>query len=95
MIWMPRFAYERGYGTGQVWLAHEMGHSFGLPHSSGPYRETYDSDWDPMSDGSVCSPSHVLYGCVGVFTNSYHMASFWAGSRLRASTRPRRPPTRT
>ena len=73
MIWMPRFAYERGYGTGQVWLAHEMGHSFGLPHSSGPYNQIYDSDWDPMSDGSVCSPSHVLYGCVGVYTNSYHM----------------------
>jgi M6 family metalloprotease-like protein len=73
MIWMPRFAYEPGNGTGQVWLAHEMGHSFGLPHSSGPYNQTYDSDWDPMSDGSVCSPSHVLYGCVGVYTNSYHM----------------------
>jgi M6 family metalloprotease-like protein len=73
MIWMPRFSYERGYGTGQVWLAHEMGHSFGLPHSSGPYNQTYDSDWDPMSDGSVCSPAHSTYGCVGVYTNSYHM----------------------
>jgi M6 family metalloprotease-like protein len=73
MTWMPRFAYERGYGTGQVWLAHEMGHSFGLPLSSGPYNETYDSDWDPMSDGSVCSPAHVAYGCVGVHTNAYHM----------------------
>jgi M6 family metalloprotease-like protein len=73
MTWMPRFAYERGYGTGQVWLAHEMGHSFGLPHSSGPYNQTYDSDWDPMSDGSVCSPAHNAYGCVGVYTNSYHM----------------------
>jgi hypothetical protein len=50
-----------------------MGHSFGLPHSSGPYAETYDSDWDPMSDGSVCSPSHAKYGCVGVYTTSYHM----------------------
>jgi M6 family metalloprotease-like protein len=74
MTWMPRFAYERGNGTGQVWLAHEMGHSFGLPHSSGPYNnQTYDSDWDPMSDGSVCTPSHVRYGCVGVYTTTYHM----------------------
>jgi M6 family metalloprotease-like protein len=76
MIWIPRFAYEPGSGpngTGQVWIAHEMGHSFGLPHSSGPYGETYDSDWDPMSDGSVCSPSDARYGCVGVYTTTYHM----------------------
>ena len=31
--------------------AHEMGHGFGLPHSSGPYDETYDSFWDVMSGG--------------------------------------------
>lgn len=73
MIWIPRFAYERGNGTGQVWIAHEMGHAFGLPHSSGPYNQTYDSDWDPMSDGSVCSPAHSTYGCVGVYTTTYHM----------------------
>jgi len=29
--------------------AHEMGHGFGLPHSSGPYADTYDSKWDVMS----------------------------------------------
>ena len=76
MTWMPRFAYEPGSGvngTGQVWLAHEMGHAFGLPHSSGPYSDPYDSDWDPMSDGSICSPPHAQYGCVGVYTISYHM----------------------
>src|SRR5215203_5502845 len=33
--------------------AHEMGHSLGLPHSSGPYQATYDSRWDPMSGGYV------------------------------------------
>jgi len=26
-----------------------------------------------MSDGSVCSPPHPTYGCVGVYTNTYHM----------------------
>jgi M6 family metalloprotease-like protein len=31
--------------------AHEEGHSLGLPHSSGPYAETYDSRWDVMSYG--------------------------------------------
>ena len=40
-------------------LAHEMGHAFGLQHSSGPYGQddppfsptTYDSGWDVMSGG--------------------------------------------
>lgn len=36
--WAGRWAY-----------AHEMAHTFGLPHSSGPYGATYDSKWDLMS----------------------------------------------
>lgn len=34
-------------------LAHEMGHGFGLPHSSGPYGQVYDSKWDVMSNSYV------------------------------------------
>lgn len=34
-------------------LAHEMGHGFGMPHSSGPYSATYDSRWDIMSNAWV------------------------------------------
>ena len=33
-----------------VW--HETGHTFGIPHSSGPYGAVYDSRWDVMSDAS-------------------------------------------
>jgi N-acetylneuraminic acid mutarotase len=33
--------------------AHEEGHSLGLPHSSGPYGQTYDSRWDIMSNSYV------------------------------------------
>ena len=52
-------------------LAHEMGHAFGLPHSSGPYDKVYDSSWDVMSGGVSCTPSDE-FGCAGVHTISYH-----------------------
>jgi len=42
--------------------AHESGHGFGLPHSSGPYGQTYDSDWDVMSRGR--GTSHPSYGWI-------------------------------
>jgi M6 family metalloprotease-like protein len=43
MTWMAPWA-------GHAVYAHEIGHSFGLPHSSGPYASTYDSKWDVMSN---------------------------------------------
>lgn len=68
--WMPPWGYEN-----QDVLGHEMGHGFGLPHSSGPYSQTYDSKWDVMSGGGICSPLDATYGCVGVHTVSYHKDS--------------------
>ena len=53
-------------------LAHEMGHAFGLPHSSGPYDEAYDSRWDVMSGGGSCRLPDPEYGCVSVHTIAYH-----------------------
>ncbi len=67
MTWEPPW----GYGN-QAVLAHEMGHGFGLPHSSGPYENTYDSDWDVMSGRGVCRIRDPEFGCVGVHTISYH-----------------------
>jgi M6 family metalloprotease-like protein len=46
MTWMAPWAGHSVY-------AHEMGHSFGLPHSSGPYTATYDSRWDVMSNSYI------------------------------------------
>jgi hypothetical protein len=68
VTWEPPWGYEN-----QGVLAHEMGHGFGLPHSSGPYDAVYDSRWDVMSSiFGNCPPHHSTYGCIGVHTISYH-----------------------
>lgn len=68
ITWLPPWGYES-----QGPVAHEMGHGFGLPHSSGPYNQTYDSRWDVMSDiWGNCPPWDPAYGCVGTHTISYH-----------------------
>ena len=43
-VWIPSLVFE------VCTLAHEMGHGFGMRHSSGPYGRLYDSAWDVMSD---------------------------------------------
>ncbi len=70
MTWEPPW----GYSNVAV-IAHEMGHGFGLPHSSGPYGLVYDNRWDVMSDTwSGCSGAaySATYGCLGQHTISYH-----------------------
>ncbi|HVG45945.1 MAG TPA: hypothetical protein VM890_14485, partial [Longimicrobium sp.] len=54
MTWMADWAAVSTY-------AHETGHSLGLPHSSGPYGETYDSKWDVMSGGGTKDPALGTY----------------------------------
>lgn len=53
-------------------LAHEMGHSFGMDHSAGPYNTAYDSRWDQMSGGSNWLNNHPIYQTLPVHTNAYH-----------------------
>jgi M6 family metalloprotease-like protein len=82
--WTPPWGFEN-----QNVLAHEVGHGFGLPHSSGPYNQTYDSPWDDMSAWPQC-PSPRTYGCIGVETISYHrMILGWIPStRIYKPSRP-------
>ena len=57
----------------QQTVAHEMGHAFGLLHSSGPYDGTYDSGWDVVSGGgSYAHAQSDEFGEVGVHTIAYH-----------------------
>ncbi|MFN8598630.1 MAG: hypothetical protein U0559_20895, partial [Anaerolineae bacterium] len=57
-----------------VVVEHEMGHGFGLPHSSGNYSETYDNAWDVMSDGwANCNRLRdPVFGCLGQHTIGWH-----------------------
>jgi M6 family metalloprotease-like protein len=68
IVWMPQ-----GGWRAQSIMAHELGHSFGLPHSSGPYDETYDSQWDVMSRScGACTYSDPTYGELALHTIAYH-----------------------
>jgi M6 family metalloprotease-like protein len=67
-------------------LPHEIGHTLGLPHSSGPYGATYDSGWDVMSGSQWQGRSyHCLrddeFGCLAPQTIAFHKAKLgWVTS---------------
>jgi M6 family metalloprotease-like protein len=67
MTWEPPWGYAH-----ITVMSHEMGHGFGLPHSSGKYGQTYDNAWDVMSDAWYNCTYHATYGCLGQHTISYH-----------------------
>ncbi|MBI5929658.1 MAG: hypothetical protein HY862_10140 [Chloroflexi bacterium] len=72
ITWLPPWGWQN-----QSVVAHEMGHGFGMPHSSGPYGASYDSQWDVMSDtwGNCGRPGadDPTYGCLAQGTNSFHL----------------------
>jgi M6 family metalloprotease-like protein/uncharacterized repeat protein (TIGR01451 family) len=76
VVWMPtEIGESQEFVTvGADILIHEMGHGFGLPHSSGPYNETYDSAWDvmSMSGGLSCYRADSPFGCTPQNTISAH-----------------------
>ena len=86
-----------------VW-AHEMGHAFGLQHSSGPYGQdkplqsdtTYDSHWDVMSGWPTALFSHPEYGDVALYTIAYHKDFLgWIPPDRKYVTAPNRTQTIT
>jgi M6 family metalloprotease-like protein len=72
-FWYSTWEPPWGYGN-QTVIAHEMGHGFGLPHSSSQYGGSYSNKWDVMSDSwANCSRStDPIFGCLGQHTISYH-----------------------
>ncbi len=71
MVWMPAAATDV---SRYAIYAHEIGHSLGLPHSSGPYGETYDSDWDVMSNAYL-RYDDANGGWIGGHTIAVHKAA--------------------
>lgn len=73
VTWLPPWTHTHYY------IAHEMGHGFNLPHSSGPSDNPpsgggiYVSQWDVMSHGGTCALTEPSTGCIGVGTISYHL----------------------
>jgi len=72
--WLPPWAFNSLHV-----IAHEMGHGWGLPHSSGPYGKVYDSAWDVMSGGNsnhtdaICRVGSDPLGCWQVGTIGLHL----------------------
>jgi hypothetical protein len=88
-VWNITWEPPWGYSNVAV-LGHEMGHAFGLPHSSGNYGATYDNEWDVMSDTwTACYNRGAVdpaYGCVGQHTISYHKDSLgWIPAAQKTS----------
>ena len=82
-VWMPMeiAGPDTRDGTDAHIILHEMGHGFGLPHSSGPYGNVYDSKWDMMSmsgAGNCYPPDETFkYGCPSQHTIAVHKE--WLG----------------
>ncbi len=70
-VWRVTWEPPWGYANSSV-IAHEMGHGFGLPHSSFNRSVVYDNCWDVMSDTWNCATTDPTYGDLGQHTISFH-----------------------
>jgi M6 family metalloprotease-like protein len=71
--WRRTWLADWGFSNLAV-VEHEMGHGFGLTHSSGNYGATYDNVWDVMSDTwtNCWLTRDPVFGCLGQHTIGWH-----------------------
>jgi M6 family metalloprotease-like protein len=71
--WRRTWLADWGFSNLAV-VEHEMGHGFGLTHSSGNYGLTYDNVWDVMSDTwtNCYLTRDPVFGCLGQHTIGWH-----------------------
>ena len=69
ITWEPPWSYHN-----ISVIAHEMGHGFGLPHSSYDRAVVYDNPWDVMSQDryNCAAATDPAYGCMAQHTIAYH-----------------------
>jgi M6 family metalloprotease-like protein len=73
-VWSVTWEPPWGYGSVSV-ISHEMGHGFGLPHSTWDNpdpEDAYDNSWDVMSNSWAGSGSDPTYGHFAQHTIAYH-----------------------
>lgn len=72
-VWRTTWEPPWAYADISV-IEHEMGHGFGLPHSTNwdDDGHPYDSPWDVMSSDRSYSPRDATYGRIGKHTIGYH-----------------------
>jgi M6 family metalloprotease-like protein len=65
-VWMATWLPDWGYKDLSV-VEHEMGHGYGMKHSTAPNGQLYSNQWDVMSDAlSNCSNSYdSIFSCLG------------------------------
>lgn len=88
--WLPPWAVNHDV------IAHEMGHGFGFPHSTGPADNPpsglsiYVSQWDVMSSAwGTCQVSSQNYGCIAPGTITYNLYSAgWINNNERVVVSP-------
>jgi hypothetical protein len=88
-IWLPPWA--QNYNI----MAHEMGHGFGFPHSTGPFDNPpsdlsiYVSQWDVMSaSGGTCA-IYTSNMCIPPATIAYHLdLNNWIPANRKTSVVP-------
>lgn len=74
-----RVTWIAEWGFNHQLIAHEMGHGYGFPHSTGPADNPpselaiYVSNWDVMSRGADCTEIIEPFGCIAANTISFNL----------------------